>query len=233
MRLEVEVGAVGDALELAELRAGEAEAVLDVDGALGVVARASPSGARSGAGCRGRCRGRRTSPVRSSIQYSCHSSSLPGLTKNSISICSNSRVRKMKLPGVISLRKLLPIWAMPNGGFLRDGGHDVGEVDEDALRGLGPQVVQARLVLDDAEVGLQQPVELARLGPLRRGCRSWGRRSSARSTSSGSSMPLLAPRTPPARWSARNRLWQDWHSVSGSVNVVDVAGGLPDLRAAG
>ena len=57
--------------------------------------------------------------VRSSIQYWCHSSSSPGLTKNSISICSNSRVRKMKLPGVISLRKLLPIWAMPNGGFLR------------------------------------------------------------------------------------------------------------------
>jgi hypothetical protein len=26
----------------------------------------------------------------------------------------------MKLPGVISLRKLLPVCAMPNGGFLRD-----------------------------------------------------------------------------------------------------------------
>ena len=57
---------------------------------------------------------------RSSIQYWCHCSSSPGLTKNSISICSNSRVRKMKLPGVISLRKLLPVWAMPNGGFLRE-----------------------------------------------------------------------------------------------------------------
>ena len=57
--------------------------------------------------------------VRSSIQYWCQSSSVPGTTKNSISICSNSRVRKMKLPGVISLRKLLPIWAMPNGGLRR------------------------------------------------------------------------------------------------------------------
>src|SRR3712207_377783 len=37
VRGEVEVGAVGDALELAPLRALEAEAVLDVDGALGVV----------------------------------------------------------------------------------------------------------------------------------------------------------------------------------------------------
>ncbi len=54
-----------------------------------------------------------------SIQYWCHSSSVPGSTKNSISICSNSRVRKMKLPGVISLRNDLPVCAMPNGGFLR------------------------------------------------------------------------------------------------------------------
>ena len=54
-----------------------------------------------------------------SIQYWCQSSSVPGLTKNSISICSNSRVRKMKLPGVISLRKDLPTWPMPNGTFLR------------------------------------------------------------------------------------------------------------------
>jgi len=40
-------------------------------------------------------------------------------TKYSISICSNSRVRKTKFCGVISLRKDLPIWAMPKGGFFR------------------------------------------------------------------------------------------------------------------
>ena len=107
--------------------------------------------------------------VRSSIQYWCHSSSVPGSTKNSISICSNSRVRKMKLPGVISLRNDLPIWPMPNGGFLRAAPHDVGEVHEDALRGLRAQVVQARLVLDRAEVGLEHHVEVARLGPLAAG----------------------------------------------------------------
>ena len=50
---------------------------------------------------------------------SCQSSSVPGSTKNSISICSNSRMRKMKFPGVISLRNALPIWAIPNGIFLR------------------------------------------------------------------------------------------------------------------
>src|SRR3712207_7574709 len=37
VRGEVEVGAVGDALQLTPLRALEAEPVLDVDGALGVV----------------------------------------------------------------------------------------------------------------------------------------------------------------------------------------------------
>ena len=41
------------------------------------------------------------------------------MQKNSSSICSNSRVRKVKLPGVISLRKDLPTWQTPNGTFLR------------------------------------------------------------------------------------------------------------------
>ena len=49
--------------------------------------------------------------------------------------------------------------------LLPAAGHHVGEVEEDALRGLGAQVVQAGLVLDDAEVGLEQAGELARLGP--------------------------------------------------------------------
>src|SRR3954468_7714306 len=53
-------------------------------------------------------------------QYSYHLGPSAGGTKYSISICSNSRVRNTKLPGVISLRNDLPIWAMPNGGFLRD-----------------------------------------------------------------------------------------------------------------
>ena len=57
--------------------------------------------------------------IRCSIQYSCQRSASSGGTKNSISICSNSSVRKMKLPGVISLRNDLPTWAIPNGGFLR------------------------------------------------------------------------------------------------------------------
>src|SRR5437867_911727 len=57
---------------------------------------------------------------RSADQYSYHFGPSSGGTKYSSSICSNSRVRNTKLPGVISLRKALPICAIPNGGFLRD-----------------------------------------------------------------------------------------------------------------
>ena len=53
-------------------------------------------------------------------QYSYQRGPSSGGTKYSISICSNSRVRNTKLPGVISLRNDLPIWAMPNGGRLRE-----------------------------------------------------------------------------------------------------------------
>ncbi len=58
--------------------------------------------------------------ARSATQYLYHCSFCAGGRKNSISACSNSRVRKTKLPGVISLRKLLPICAMPKGGLTRE-----------------------------------------------------------------------------------------------------------------
>ena len=57
--------------------------------------------------------------IRSLHQYSYHFALSAGGTKYSISICSNSRVRKIQFCGVISLRKLLPTWAMPNGGLRR------------------------------------------------------------------------------------------------------------------
>ena len=38
------------------------------------------------------------------------------------------------------------------------------------------------------------------------------------STVSGSSMPFFSAYSS-WRWSARKRLWHDWHSVSGSLNV--------------
>ena len=43
----------------------------------------------------------------------------------------------------------------------------------------------------------------------------------ASSMVSGSTVPFLLffSATASCRWSARNRLWHDWHSVSGSLNV--------------
>ena len=52
-------------------------------------------------------------------QYSYHFGDSVGLQKNSISICSNSRDRKVKFLGVISLRKLFPTCATPNGMRIR------------------------------------------------------------------------------------------------------------------
>src|SRR5260221_4526631 len=57
---------------------------------------------------------------RSSRQYWNQRSFSAGGMKNSISACSNSRVRKTKFPGVISLRNDFPICAIPNGGFRRE-----------------------------------------------------------------------------------------------------------------
>ena len=55
--------------------------------------------------------------IQNCFQYANHSRSVSGSQKNSSSICSNSLVRNVKLPGVISLRKDLPIWPIPNGIF--------------------------------------------------------------------------------------------------------------------
>jgi hypothetical protein len=68
-------------------------------------------------------------------------------------------VRKTKFCGVISLRKDLPIWAMPKGGFLRVARQHVGEVGEDALGRFGPQVGRRALALDRAGLGLEHQVE--------------------------------------------------------------------------
>ena len=70
----------------------------------------------------------------------------------------------MKLPGVISLRKLLPTCAIPNGSLRRVARGHVVEVDEDALRRLGAQVRDRGGVLDRPDVGLEHEVEASRLG---------------------------------------------------------------------
>ena len=73
----------------------------------------------------------------------------------------------MKLPGVISLRKALPICAMPNGSFLRETAWIAGKFDEHALGGLRPQIRDRVVLLDRSEERLQHQVELLRFGELR------------------------------------------------------------------
>ena len=112
---QIEVAPVGDPLELGP---ADREQVLDVAGRARVVRQlvgvVGPKPQVVGAQPE---RGPPAHPLRQPVLVP-----FAGVgrgTKNSISICSNSRVRKMKFPVVISLRKLLPIWAIPNGGFLR------------------------------------------------------------------------------------------------------------------
>ena len=161
---EVEVAAVGDPLELATSRSGTGTRRRSCRTSSATARRRR---ARAGAGGRGGSRARCTSASRSCepvLEPLLGASS--GGTKNSISICSNSRVRKMKLPGVISLRKDLPICAIPNGGFLRENCRYVLEVDEDPLRGLGAQVDGRALLLDRPDRRLEHQVEVARLGQV-------------------------------------------------------------------
>ena len=104
--------------------------------------------------------------IRSAIQRSCHSAAWSGGTKNSISICSNSRVRKMKLPGVISLRNALPTCAIPNGGFLRANCITFLKFTKMPWAVSGRRKTVGALVLDGAHVGLEHQVEVARLGEV-------------------------------------------------------------------
>ena len=57
--------------------------------------------------------------LRRSRQYSYHFRDSSGWQKNSISICSNSRDRKVKFRGLISLRNAFPTCAIPNGSLSR------------------------------------------------------------------------------------------------------------------
>ena len=71
----------------------------------------------------------------------------------------------MKLPGRDLVAERLAGLGDAERRLLARGVHHVDEVEEDALRRLRPQVVQTRLVLDHAEVGLEHAVERTGLGP--------------------------------------------------------------------
>ena len=141
---------------------------------------------------------------RSASQCSNQCCASAGGTKNSISICSNSRVRKMKLPGVISLRNDLPTCAIPNGGFLRENCSTFLKLMK------MPCAVSGRryAVAPDSFTG---PIVVSNI--------RLKSRASVRSHSSVSPgcFDGLRPHASSARWSARKRWPQVLQSTSGSV----------------
>ena len=64
---------------------------------------------------------------------------------------------------------------------------------------------------------MSRPENCLRLGPGAAGA-AVGAGDVGQVAVSGSSMPFFSAYSS-SRWSARKRLWQDWHSVSGSVKV--------------
>src|SRR4051795_8639676 len=133
-------------------------------------------------------------------QYSNHFGPSAGGTKYSISICSNSRVRKMKLPGVISLRNDLPICAIPNGGFLR-----VVVCTFLKLTKIPCAVSGRRYAIDES----------LSTGPT---C-VWNIRLKLRASVKESLAPQLGHAPESGSWSARKRSLQLRQSTSGSVKV--------------
>ncbi len=72
----------------------------------------------------------------------------------------------MKLPGVISFRKDLPICATPKGSFLRVERWMFDKVDEDALRRFGTEIHRVLGILGDALESLEHQVELPDVGEI-------------------------------------------------------------------
>src|ERR1700677_1691968 len=160
---QVEVGAIGDALELAPLGADEVKLVLDVDRALGVVrqllfrmlVRPQVLRADTQVGVRGHAG---VDPVLMPVlvgagldeELHLHLLELAG-PEDEVARGDLVAERLADLPD--AERDLLP-----------RGLQHVLEVDEDALGGLRAQVGEPGLVLDRAQVRTQQPVEHARLG---------------------------------------------------------------------
>lgn len=214
MRGQVIVRAVGDALQLAPLRAAELEAVLDVGGALGVV-RELLGGVLVPADVL-----LAQAEVAVPVVPLLHPVLLPLLVLARLDEELHLHLLELAGPenevagrdlvaeGLAHLRdaerRLLA------GGLL-----DLGEVGEDALRGLGTQVGDGAAVLGRAEVGGEQAGELLGLGEL-------ALVAAVRAVDVGQAVlgeAAVLGSYASSRWSARNRLWQAVHSVSGSVKV--------------
>ena len=134
--------------------------------------------------------------IRAFSQCSCHCSASAGGTKNSISICSNSSVRKMKLPGRDLVAERLADLGDPERRLAARELEHVLEVEEDALGRLGPEEDGRAGLLHGADRRLEHQVELARLGEvaLRRLARVLGGLAPARQVAEMVGAEALAAR---------------------------------------
>src|SRR5699024_3741389 len=146
-------GAVGDAHELAPLAAGEPEAVLEVDGAVRVVGPLvvrdveAPQVARVDAQVH--------EPVPTVLDPAVEPRDrLVGLGEELDLHLLELAGAEDEVAGRDLVAERLTDLTDADRWLTPGGGHDVLVVDEDALRGLRAQVVQARLVVDRAEEGL-------------------------------------------------------------------------------
>ena len=89
---------------------------------------------------------------------------ISGWQKNSISICSNSRERNVKFRGVISLRKLLPIWAMPKGTRTRVLSQTFLKLTKMPWAVSGRRKAASFFAAERADDRLEHQVEVARRG---------------------------------------------------------------------
>ena len=158
---EVVVRPLRDALQLAPTPRGTGTRRRRCRPSSGTARRRRAAG---GGASRPGCPGRRTRPCARAHQYSYQRGPSSGGTKNSSSICSNSRVRKMKFAGADLVAEALADLGDAEGRLLAAGLQHVGEVHEHALRRLGPQVDLGALALDRAGVGLEHEVERPGLG---------------------------------------------------------------------
>ena len=163
--LQVEVGAVRDALELGELGAGEAEAVLDVDRALGVVAQlllrvlVEPH----------------VLGVEAEVDVPVPALLQPVLVPLLVRARHDEELHlhllelagaEDEVAGSDLVAEALAGLADAERRLLASRVHHVEVVDEDALRRLRSQVVNGGRVLDRANGRAQHAVEVARLGEV-------------------------------------------------------------------
>ena len=165
VRAEIEVGAVGDALEFSPLRPREAEAILDVDRALGVVAQL----------LLGMLKEAHVLGVEAQVDVPVppllHPVLVPFLIGTGLDEELHLHLLELaraenEVAGRDLVAKALAGLANAERWLLARGVHDVEVVDEDALGGLGTQVVHRTRIVDRADGRAQHAVEVARLGEV-------------------------------------------------------------------